>query len=66
MGSIEFACKRFGSKVLQENHPYGPGFIFVGILIFSDTLPEAWRNAESVEDASEWGITFSECLGFAQ
>ena len=35
MGSFEIGCKRFGPKVLQENHPYGPGLIFVVILIFS-------------------------------
>jgi hypothetical protein len=34
MGWCESASKRFGSKVLQENHPYGPGFIFSKILIF--------------------------------
>jgi hypothetical protein len=39
---IEFARKRFGSKVLQESHPGGPGSIFVGILIFLDILNEAW------------------------
>ena len=48
----------FQDGSLQENHPYGPGFIFVGILIFSDILTEACRNAGSVAGASEWGITF--------
>ena len=44
IGSFEFGCKRFGSKVLQENHPCGPGHIFAGILIFSHLLlSHGWR-----------------------
>jgi hypothetical protein len=40
-GSALPARSRFGegrSKVLQEDHPYGPGPIFVGILTFSRLL----------------------------
>jgi hypothetical protein len=28
IGSSEFDGKRFGSKVLQENHPCGPAYCF--------------------------------------
>jgi len=35
IGTPDYDCNRFGSKVLQENHPYGPDFIFAGILVFS-------------------------------
>ena len=44
IGSFEFRWKRFGPKVLQENHPCGPGHIFVGIFIFSHLLlSHGWR-----------------------
>jgi len=34
IGSPEFGSKMFGPKVLQENHPCGPGLIFGRTLIF--------------------------------
>jgi hypothetical protein len=38
IGSPEFDGKRFGPKVLQENHPCGPGHMFPGLLIFPHFL----------------------------
>ena len=40
------ACRRGGQggpEVLQENHPYGRGLIFAGILIFSHLASDSFR-----------------------
>jgi hypothetical protein len=34
IGSAEFDVERYGPKVLQENHPCGPGLILADFLIF--------------------------------
>jgi len=58
IGSPEFDGKMFGPKVLQENHPCGPGLIFADILIFSHLLRdyaaiEHGREERILEDAKK-------------
>ena len=48
-GITRACCNRCGSKVLQENHPCGPGLIFIKISIFSHLLSYRTTQLDSTE-----------------